>query len=106
MLTEPRFQAFEAELLAFVKLPQELPGLKVIEFETQAVHAQERGGSRDGCALVAIDEGAILGKAFEQGRSLFDDVLVVPGAWPGQSRFQGPRSRRPGAPPNRAMSRA
>jgi hypothetical protein len=106
VLAEPGFQALEPELVVLVKLHEETMGLKIIEFETEAVDAQEGSGDGDGCPFVAVNERMILGKALEQSRSLFNDVAIVATLRPGQRRLKGARSRTPGAPPNKVTSRA
>ena len=65
VLPKPRFQALQAELVAFVKLNQELIGLEIIEIQSEAVNAQERSGHSNRGALVSIDKGVILGKALK-----------------------------------------
>jgi len=77
MLPKPRFQPLETELVRFVKLNQELIGVEVSEIQSEAINAQERGSDSDGRPLVSVDKGMILGKALEQGGSLFDDVPVI-----------------------------
>ena len=74
VLPKPRFQALQAELVAFVKLNQKLVGLEVVEIQSEAVNAQEGGGHHNCGALVSIDKGVILGKALKQSSGLFDDV--------------------------------
>ena len=77
MLPKPRFQVLKPELAAFVELDQELIGLEVVEIQSKAINAKERGGHSNRGALVPIDKGVVLGKAFEQGSRLFDDVAVI-----------------------------
>ena len=77
VLPKPRFQVLKPELAAFVELRQELIGLEVVEIQSKAINAQERGGHSNRGALVSIDKGVVLGKAFEQGSRLFDDVPVI-----------------------------
>jgi len=89
VLSKPRFQALPAELVAFVKLNQEVIGLEVVEIQSEAVNAQERSGHSNCGALVSIDKGVILGKALKQSGSLFDDGPVIAALRPGQSGFEG-----------------
>jgi len=77
VLPKPRFQVLKAELAGFVELHQELIGLEVVKIQSEAVNAQERSGHSNRGAFVSIDKGVVLGKAFEQGSRLFDDVPVI-----------------------------
>lgn len=49
------------------------------------VDPQEGCGNSNCCALVSIDEGLVLGQAFEKGSRFFNDVPVVTGLRPRQS---------------------
>ena len=89
MLPKPRFQPVPAKLIGFIKLNQEVISIEVIEMESEAINAQERGSNSDRRSFVSIDKGMILGKAFQQSGSLLDDVPVIAALRPGQSRFQG-----------------
>ncbi len=77
VLPKPRFQVLEPKLAGFVELHKELIGLEVVEIQSEAVNTQERTGHSNRGALVPIDKGVVLGKAFEQGSRLFDDVAVI-----------------------------
>jgi len=77
VLPKPRFQVLKLELAGFVELDQELIGLEVVEIQSEAVNTQERSGHRNRGALVSVHKGMVLGKAFEQGSRLFDDVPVM-----------------------------
>ena len=85
---KPGFQPLPAELVGFVKLYQELIGLKVIKIQPEAVNAQERGSDGDGRSLVAIHKRMILRKALKQCGRLLDNVLVIAALRPAQCRFQ------------------
>ncbi len=89
VLSKPRFQPLPAELVAFVKLHQELIGLEIVELQPESVYAQESGSDRDGRSLVSIDEGMILRKALQQCSRLLDDVPVIAALRAAQSGFKG-----------------
>jgi hypothetical protein len=56
---KPWFQPLPAELVAFVKLIQELIGIEVVEIKPKPIDAQERGSNCNGCSLVSINKGVV-----------------------------------------------
>ena len=104
VLTQPAFQPLEPERAALVKSDQELKCLDVVKFQDVPVHPTKGSRHRDGCTLVAVDEGMILREAFPQRGGFLNQVFVVTGLR-ASADSSAPRSRIPRLPPNRAINR-
>lgn len=88
MLAQPALELREPQCSGFVQANQKREGLDIVERQPISVHSQKCCCYGHGDALVAVHERMILGQALPKCRRFLDDVVVIAGPRPRQSRFE------------------
>lgn len=106
MFSKLGLKPFEGELALLIQRHHEGPCFQIFNFQSVPVHPQEGCSDSNCCALISIDEGLVLGQAFEKGSRFFNDVPVVTGLRPRQRCFKRGAVPYAPAPPKIAITRA
>lgn len=106
MRSQPAVEFSEPHRPGLIQTGEEREGLDVIELQPVTVHLQKCCRNRHRYALVAVDEGMILGQAFPACSGFLNDVGIVASRGLANADSTAPRSRMPAAPPNRAIKMA
>ena len=88
VLSQPGDKLLEAELICFVERGYEGVDLLGVGREPSPIDGEKRIGGGESRALVAVDEGMILGQAFPQRGGFLDVVGIITGLRPEKGCFE------------------